>query len=128
MILGLVLWMIKGVFSMSILDMASTYELYNKSDDKIIYLEGLAYYKIISKSKLSIKEGLIMVCLPIEIFRNEAVKSFVDENGRIFKIGDSAHFSFKETIPIWYYNTLTVSLEGVHETDEIGEYLTPYLG
>ncbi len=50
------------------------------------------------------------------------------ENGRIFKIGDSAHFSFKETIPIWCYNTLTVSLERVHETDEIGEYLTPYLG
>ncbi len=34
MILGLVLWMIKGAYSMSILDMASTYELYNKSDRK----------------------------------------------------------------------------------------------
>lgn len=104
------------------------YEAYIKRDDKVIKIGELTYYRIIDKTFLSIKDGTVLVCVPQKMFKNRLCKKLVDENGKCFKIGYPAHFSFNGDIPKWYKETVTFHLVGTNDINEVGEYLTLFYG
>lgn len=100
------------------------YEEYLTSDDKCIKIEETTFYKIIHKGKISIKNGKVLICVPWELFEHTPINKVRDEEDRVFSLGGPVHYSFSCPIPRWYMETATVPVEGIHDIDEIGEYLT----
>lgn len=111
---------------MDVHSMDIIFESYIKREDNTIILDDLIYYRIIAKMELSIKDCTVIICIPKKIFENDSYSFLVDENGKVFKIGEPAIFSFRGDIPKWYLETYSVPIEGIKDLNEIGEYLTPY--
>lgn len=99
------------------------YEEYIASDDKCIRIDEKTFYKIIHKDKISIRNGTVLICVPWELFNHTPISTVRGEEDRIFNLGGPVHYSFRCPIPRWYTETATVSVEGIHDIDKIGDYL-----
>lgn len=108
----------KGKSEMEIL-----YDKYLQSDDKKVVMNGSCFYKIIQKDRLPIRDGTVLIVVPREIFNHRGIDTVVDETGKTFKIGAAAFMSFSGSVPKWYLETATIPVEGIHEKDEIGNYI-----
>lgn len=106
--------------------MEIAYEEYLASDDKCIKIGENTFYKIINKDKISIKNGTVLICIPRELFNHTSIIKVRDEEDRIFNLGGPVHYSFRCPIPRWYMETVTLTVEGIHDIDEIGDYLSWY--
>ena len=95
------------------------YEAYKLRIDKVKIIDGVKYYKIIDKNKIYHYQ---IIVLPNEVF-NVSGNILRDDKGIKFKVGSPMHYSFKGSVPNWYFETVHVLLEGV-SIDEIGEYVT----
>ena len=99
------------------------YENYLSADDTIIEVDGKLFYKIVHKDRISLDEGIVLVCVPWKLFNDTAIDKVKDENNNVFKLGAPVHYSFRRPVPQWYMETVTVTVNGIHEICQIGEYL-----
>lgn len=103
-------------------EMELIYDQYLLSDDNVIEADGLTYYKIIRKDRISLNNGIVLICLPSELFEN-GVDKVIDEYGNVLKIGSPVFYSFGGRVPDWYLNTITVNVCDIHEINQIGDYV-----
>ena len=99
------------------------YEKYLADDDKVLKIGDYCFYKIVSKDCLSFHGGTVMIVVPRELFHDEKIAPVMDEKGNVFELGKPAMLSFRCQRPKWYWETLTVPVKGIHNIDEIGNYL-----
>ena len=99
------------------------YEEWLFREDRIIKKDGHTFFRIIRKDRLSLKDGTVVIVIPWDLLKNTN-GDYIDENGNIFRLGSPAHMSFTGTIPTWYFETASVPVEGIHETTQIGDYLS----
>ena len=104
--------------------MEMEYESYLSSDNTVIVKDGITYYKIVSKLKVTIDKEKVLICIPWKMFGNQGIRRVRDEYGNQFDLGETVHYSFRSFIPQWYKHTLSVIVEGIDEVTEIGDYLT----
>ena len=79
------------------------YENYLSADDTIIEVDGKLFYKIVHKDRISLDEGIVLVCVPWKLFNDIAIDKVKDENNNVFKLGVSVHYCFRGPDPngIW---------------------------
>lgn len=94
------------------------YNEYKNRNDKIITLEGKKYFKIIEVSRIA---GFTVIVLPNVALEGKG-NTFQDEKGNIFHVGSPAHYSFKEKIPEWYLETVSLIVKDINR-DELGDYV-----
>lgn len=99
------------------------YENYLNSDDIVIEIDGVKYYKIIEKVKFPIRRGLVTICVPISALAGNTNHMVVDENGKEFRIGDPAFYTFGGEIPRWDKETITIEIKDISEENDIGLYV-----
>lgn len=105
-------------------EMDVIYEQYLERDDIRVEIDGRLYYRIVHKDKLSIRDGLVLVLVPSELFAGGSIKqTVVDENGNTFNLGCIVHYSFRRPIPQWYLDAVSIEVMNVKEKEEIGDYL-----
>ena len=56
------------------------YENYLSADDTIIEVDGKLFYKIVHKDRISLDEGIVLVCVPWKLFNDTAIDKVKDEN------------------------------------------------
>lgn len=95
------------------------YEAYKISDDKTIFIEGIEYFKIISKQKIGKYETVV---IPNDVFYTKG-NTLKDEKGNIFTVDSPVTYAFKTKIPEWYMKTVTVMLKDT-TSDKIGDYIS----
>jgi len=104
--------------------MEMEYDNYLKSGDRMIEIDGQTYHKIICKDKYSVRDGVVTICIPNNIFGRGKISTIMDESGKMFELGGVIHFSFGGDIPRWYLETFTVVVLGIHDENEIGSYIS----
>ena len=104
--------------------METLYEEWLAREDRIIEKNERTFYRIISKNKLSLNGGTVIVVVPLSLLKN-ANWEVIDENGNSFSLGSPNHMSFKGPIPTWYLETASVIVKGIHEPAQVGDYLAP---
>ena len=105
-------------------EMEIKYEQYLESDDTVLTMGNKQFFKIVSKDKLSIKNGLVLICVPWSAFGKSCNCIAEDENGNVFELAGPAHFSFRTSVPRWYLDTCTLEVKNIHDIDEIGWYIS----
>ena len=100
------------------------YENYLASDDKTILINGKTYYKIVYKYSLANRNNRIYITIPTELLNGNKSENVIDEKGQKFILGPSVHMAFRDGIPDWYVKTLTVSIAGIDQISDIGNYLS----
>lgn len=95
------------------------YETYKSSNDKVIVIDEVKYFKIIEKYDVC---GFQIIAIPNDVL-NTAGNILKDDLGNIFTIGNPVHYTFKDNIPEWYFETSHVTLKDT-TVDKIGEYIT----
>ena len=105
-------------------DMEIIYEEYLKDKNRLFIFQNILLYKIIHKSRLSLRDGTVLITIPWKVL-SIGNGPFFDENGNRFILGSPAHMSFRgnDGIPEWYMKTATVTVEGIHDISEIGSYI-----
>ena len=101
-------------------DMEIIYEEYLKDKNRLFIFQNILLYKIIHKSRLSLRDGTVLITIPWKVL-SIGNGPFFDENGN----RSPAHMSFRgnDGIPEWYMKTATVTVEGIHDISEIGSYI-----
>ena len=99
------------------------YEKYLEDDNKVLNIGDHCFYKIISKDRLSFNGGTVMLVIAREFFQGGKICPVIDENSRVFELGGAAMHRFSCPPPRWYLETVSVPVKGIHEIDEIGDYL-----
>ena len=103
------------------------FEEYLKRDDLIKIIDGKEYYRIVCKEIFPARDEIVAVTLHPTLSRLFCTDyKVIDENGNIFFLGLPIFFRFIGDIPDWYLKTTTVPVEGVHSTDNIGDYFALY--
>lgn len=105
-------------------EMEIKYEQYLGSDDTRLTIKNKQFYKIVSKNKLSFRDGFVTICIPWSAVGNSCTCIAEDENGKLFKLVGPVHFTFRAGIPRWYLDTITMEVKNIHNTDEIGLYIS----
>lgn len=95
------------------------YEAYKVSNNKVIIINGVEYFRIIEKNKIC---NYQMIVIPNNIFSTVGNR-LKDEMGNIFTVGNPVHYSFKDRIPEWYLKTVSVMVKDT-TINKIGEYVT----
>ncbi len=95
------------------------YETYKLDIDKVKFIDGVKYFRIIDKNKIHHYQ---IIALPKEVF-NISGNTLRDDKGNKFTVGSPVHYSFRGKVPNWYLETTHVLLDGI-SIDEIGEYVT----
>lgn len=76
-------------------EMELLYETYLSSDDQVIEIERLIYYKIIKKDFLELENrSMSLTMIPSECIVDGRCLWYCDENHFSFHIGPPAHYSF----------------------------------
>lgn len=99
------------------------YEEWLAREDRMVEKDGQTFYRIIRKDRLSLKDGTVVIVVPWDLLKN-TTGEYSDENGNVFRLGSPMHMSFRCAIPTWYLETASVPVEGIHETTQIGNYLS----
>ena len=97
------------------------YEEWLAREDRVIEKNGRTFYRIISKNKLSLNGGTVMIVVPLSVLTSNG--EYMDENGNTFLLGGPSHISFTDSIPTWQYETRTVPVKDIHDLAQIGDYL-----
>ena len=105
---------------MNKLNFEEIYNNYKLSNDTIKIIDGITYFKIIDRNKVS---GFNIIALPNEKF-TEPITKVHDNKGNVIEIGKPITYSFRDNIPDWYMETVHVLVNNI-SIDEIGEYVTP---
>jgi hypothetical protein len=90
----------------------------------MIEIDDQIYHKIIYKDKIPLRDGIVTICIPKDLFDGAKVNAIVDESGKTFELGGIVFFSFRGEIPRWYLETITVVVEGIHDENRIGSYIS----
>ena len=105
-------------------DMEIAYENYLQSDDIEVEIDGVKFYKIITKEKVPVRDGIVTICVSRKMFIGNENNTILDENGKKFSISSPAFYSFRGEIPRWYLDTFTVVVNDISEENDIGSYIT----
>ena len=104
-------------------DMEIVYENYLHSDDIEIEIDDVRYFKIIEKSKVPVRDGIVTICVPSKTFKSNENNTILDESGKKFNISGPAFYSFRGNVPRWYLETLTVVVNDISDENDIGSYI-----
>lgn len=105
-------------------EMEIVYEKYLSEKNRLLIFHDSILYKIVHKSTISLRDGTVLITIPWEVL-SLGNGPYFDENGNQFNLGIPAHMSFRNNngIPEWYTKTATVTVEGIHNSSEIGNYI-----
>ena len=105
--------------------MEQVYESYISSDNAIVEIDNVKYFKIIYKDFIKFCTGkkIVLLTLPVELFHGSSVNYISDENGTRYEVERPIHISFSIPIPEWYLNSLTCPIKGEVNIADIGDYV-----
>ena len=103
--------------------MEKKYEAYLTDENRVYEKDGRVFYKIIDKKRLPIRDGMVIITIPEAVFAGKYQQKVIDENGKTFSLGLPAFIRFQKESPQWYWETVTVEVLGIHELQEIGDYI-----
>lgn len=105
-------------------EMERLYEEYINRDDLLVRIDNRDYYRIVKKESFFIFENIILITVPWELlFGSKCECKVIDENNNIFDLGKPIHINFRDYIPEWYLNTVTVAVDNINNPNLIGEYV-----
>lgn len=101
------------------------YAEYLKNTDNVLEIDGNLYHRIVWKECFNLTGigPILSIILPNELFKGQASKNIVDENGRTFELTGPEQMRFSSGIPEWYLNCWSFIIKGIVSTDQIGDYV-----
>lgn len=104
--------------------MEQEYEAFLQSEDRVLRIGDMKFHKIIHKDRVAFQGGTVIITVPHALFHGDMPKILMDEKGKTFSLGSVCRMNFRGQIPKWYLNAVAVTVDGIHDVTEIGNYLT----